>query len=540
MSKKMSSKLHDLIVKKDLIKAGTALDELIASKNLELNSFTPIGKDLMEVGRFELAAKVFAKWAEMEPENFMPWSNLGACLHKMRLNEDAKEILLHAIRLNPDNAFARINLGGVLQELRDYKAGIENALEAVRCDPTSSLAFNNLGSAFADSGMHQHAQHAFETSLMLDKKSQFARINLAKINSILGNTAIAIEQFEEALKIEEKNKGLQADVLKAHLAFDYLKMGRIEDGWRCYEYGFSPYLPLVMSRQPQRIFSVPKWGGQSLKSGQRLMIWREQGVGDEILFGTCLHELKNIGGQIIVECDPRLLNAYRRSFPEFEIRAEPLSVTTDLVQKNHDFDFHLPVGSLSRFFRKSLSDYQRGGPFIEVDQEQKLNFRERLAGTEGKLKIGFAWRSGMLSANRNAAYTSLIDWNDIFSIPNAVFVNLQYGDCEQELVEAEKLHGIQIHRWPDLDLKFDLDRTFALMSCLDVVVSAAIAVFPMAGAVGVKAVQLGAPYWANFGSASAYPWFPGARITGMVGSDMPAKDLKKVPGLIMEMLDIKF
>jgi ADP-heptose:LPS heptosyltransferase len=101
----------------------------------------------------------------------------------------------------------------------------------------------------------------------------------------------------------------------------------------------------------------------------------------------------------------------------------------------------------------------------------------------------------------------LEDWSDILSTPNVVFVNLQYGECEQELVDAERRHGIKILRWSDTDLKDDLEAVMGIMKNLDLVISPSTAVVPLAGAIGRKTIFIGHPTWVMLGEKTRYPWF---------------------------------
>lgn len=172
-----------------------------------------------------------------------------------------------------------------------------------------------------------------------------------------------------------------------------------------------------------------------------------------------------------------------------------------------DFDVHLPIGSLPKFFRRQLQDFDRSEPFIIPPPTSVKNFQERLLPYKNTSLIGICWRSGLLAVDRNTEYTLLDDWGDIFNLPGCTFVNLQYGDCEAELLEAEARFNIKIMRWADLDLKNDLDDVFALISCLDLVVTAGTAVCPMSAAVGKPTLLIQSRWdWPNLGTRY-YPWF---------------------------------
>ena len=55
----------------------------------------------------------------------------------------------------------------------------------------------------------------------------------------------------------------------------------------------------------------PIWNGEKNKS---VLVWKEQGVGDEIMYNSILPELKAISKKLIVYCDKRLIPLFNRSF----------------------------------------------------------------------------------------------------------------------------------------------------------------------------------------------------------------------------------
>ena len=85
--------------------------------------------------------------------------------------------------------------------------------------------------------------------------------------------------------------------------------------------------------------------------------------------------------------------------------------------------------------------------------------------------MGIAWRSSKRSQERNFTYTGLSEWGPVLGVPGVVFVNLQYDDCEEELVEARERFGVEIHVPEGLDQFNDIEGVAALMSGLDLVLT---------------------------------------------------------------------
>ncbi len=533
---KIDKKTRQIILSAAEPQAGQLLKKILSRPKLSFPDLSTLGRELMERGHFDFAARIFARWCEGDPKNPVPWSNLGGSLAKLNLFEEAKNVLEHAIEIDPTYVGSRINLCGVYQNMEEFKLALQTALEAVKCDPKSSLAFNNLGTALQDMGLYNEAKHAFQTSLLLSKDSFYARFNLAKIEAERGDIANAINHFEVSLEEEQRKRGANIDLIKYCLGYEYLKTGRLAEGWAGYDVGQSEKIPSGIARHPMRTFEVPRWNGSKLRPGQRLLVWREQGIGDEVMFGSCLKLLEEMGGEVILEASSRLITVMKRSFPNFEVREQAFSVSPNFTQTKFDYDCHIPIGSLPALFLKDIEDTSRLLPYIKPDTNLCDRFSHRLKQYGNMRKVGICWRSGLLNTRRNADYTLLDDWGGVFAMPNTVFVNLQYGDCEAELIEAEKKHNVEIIRWSDIDLKNDLESVFAIMSNLDAFISVGTAVVPFSGAVGLKGIAMLLNDWVSLGSREVYPWFPNIRSIVLPRTEYVAKALPLVPDVFEELM----
>ena len=395
-----------------------------------------------------------------------------------------------------------------MQALGDLQGNLNSALSAVSIDPTSALAFNNLGSALTDLAMFHEAKHAYETAQMLQPNQVDTLINLAAVEAKLGSSERAIEMYEKTLRLLPAREKHRREAVQFFASFEYLKSGNLAKGWDYYDGGFSPMVPLAGARTPKRVFDVPRWRGEPLQ-GKRLLVWREQGLGDEILFGSCLPDLRSLGAErIIVECDPRLVPTFQRSFPEFMVRSQ-IYYSNNFRSPNNDYDYEIPLGSLMRQFRRSISDFGRSGPYLKADPSLVEEFEERLKPHRDLPLIGICWRSGKLSPVRNLSYTVLEDWLPVLQSDKFRVVSLQYGDADAEIDEIKSKFAVDIVHWGDLDQKNELDKVFALMTCLDLVVSVNTAPLRMAAAIGAPVLSVEKRGWARLGEGSnASKWFP--------------------------------
>lgn len=470
-----------------------------------------LGEIYMRLELFELAAQIYARVLENDSKRTIVLSNLGAALLRMGKLSDAREVLEYCLELDPKNIHARINLGGVFQGQEEYRKALVNALEAVSIDPTHPLAFNNLGSAFSDLAMHPEAKHAFETASMLDPNNIDALINLALAESKLDRPQGAIAAYERVLPLlggYEKNR---ADSIKFFACFQYQTLGNLPAFWKGYECGFSPMIPKTGARSPNRLFNAPRWQGQRIP-GKSLLVWREQGVGDEIMYASIISDLRSCGANVIFECEPRLETIWRRSFPWAHIRKQnwdPLS----LKSPKEDFDYHIPLCSLGPIFRRSSETFASSKPYVLPKPSLAEDFRNRLnAISKGRPKVGVLWRSIKFTPARLKHYSSPLDWNGVLDRNDLSFISLQYSINQSEVDDIRKKYGDVLTIFEDVNLKDDFEKTVALVSQLDLVVSPDTTMFCIAGALGIPTILMWPGLRGYWGKTDNFIFFPSVKL----------------------------
>ncbi len=129
-------------------------------------------------------------------------------------------------------------------------------------------------------------------------------------------------------------------------------------------------------------------------------------------------------------------------------------------------------------------------------------WHERFAELGNGLKVGISWRGGRKPGVRRSRSTTLDQWIPVLRTPGVQFINLQYGECRQELATCPEQHGISIHDWDDADPVADLDDFAAQIAALDLVISIDNATVHMSGALGV-------PVWTLLPFAADYRWMTG-------------------------------
>jgi Flp pilus assembly protein TadD len=427
---------------------------------------------LTGLGRWAEAIPFFERWAALEPENAGVYQALGACYARQGLGPQAASCYVKSLELDPDSAEVGTHLGAWLVEESVSAPVLAFLCQVVERNPASAAAWANLGA----------------------------------VTKNLGDLNTALRCYERAVALHSSHAGILWN-----RSLCLLSVGRLAEGWADYEYRWQ-----AKALRQKRPFSQKQWDGCDA-AGKTILVWMEQGLGDQIAFAGMLPDLLRAGAHVIVECDPRLVALLKRSFA-----AEVVASTEkpDPRTERPDIDFQVPAGSLPRYFRSSLDCFPQHPGYLVPDAARTATWSRRLSALGAGLKVGICWRSMVAHGARSLYYAQLNQWGPILTIPGVHFVNLQYDQCDEELRGAETLFGIAIHQWEDVDLRLDQEEVAALIASLDLVISAGTAVDQMAGALGRPTWVLtrGSGDWWSLGTDHC-PWYPSVRAFHGRGSE---------------------
>ncbi|WP_247894414.1 tetratricopeptide repeat protein [Azospirillum sp. B510] len=480
--------------------AATCFDAVTGIQPGHADALDNLGSVRGAQGRPAEAEVFHSEAIRHRPDFAGAWNNLGNARHAAGRTAEAWPAWHVALSLDPARPETHTNLGNALRGAERFAEAERSQRRAIRLAPLEAMARNNLG--HLRQGRHDHAGAAacYRGALALDPAYGEAWSNLGLARQRLGDGEGAERCYDRAV-------ALRPDLALAHFNKGLLRLetGDLDRGWPGYGWRFGSG-QVGQGRQPR----AQAWRGEDL-AGRRLMIWGEQGVGDTILFSALCPELAGRAVSTILEVDHRLVPLFARSFPSLRVRAQALDARGREAMAIPDYDRHVPMGSLPRVLRRRLADFPPRPSWLVPDAGLAERWRGRLAALGPGLRIGIGWRSQMMTAERSLAYLPLDTWAPLFALPGIRWVVLQYGDVEEEVRRTEQMFGIRLHRWDDLDRKDDFDGVAALISGLDLVISPAMSVGELAGALGTAVWRFGTRDWTQLG-AEVRPWYPAMRL----------------------------
>ena len=481
--------------------AITIYAEILSSDQSNYLAKINISLCYLNVHLFEKAAAILHELHHERPKDFQTLKFCGVAYAKMGAFELAIKFLKRALAEQPGDFDTWIEITTAASANQQDIDAVYYATQAISLKPTSPIAHNNLGGALMAIGKMNEALYCFETALQLDPNNLMALGNTATIYEKNGDSTRAISTLEKCL-LHTQNGSIQESEIKFKLSFSHLYSGNLKLGWEMFDEGFKP--KNTRTRTPKRHFDVPQWRGEPIQE-KRLLVWGEQGLGDELMFFRALPDVFEHCEHITIECMPRLVSMFQRSFPNCHVRERSVDNSILLKPLYSDFDYHIPVGSLMRLYRNEISQFKKASPYIVVDPDLEIKFRQRLSEFKPKKLVGICWRSEKLAGDRNLNYTPISAWTPIFSVPGVQFINLQYGDCQEELDQVKAHFGVEVINWMDVNLKDDQESVAAIIKNLDVVVSAGTAVAQLTGAVGTHLKLFTPRSWTLLGQ-NEYPW----------------------------------
>ena len=493
-----------------------------------------LGSCFLELGEIESAEKEYKRAIQLLPNHLDALFNYAKlCAQTGRVHE-AMQIYAHLISVNPNHAPAVINLSKILIDEARTREAIDLLSEAVKYNSYDPEVWYAFGVALKERNEFTSAIEVFSKVIELNPKHHAAFVNRGASLREINEFSAAIRDLETAKNSQEADtlatlwatyaalyedthqdslveeafqKSIQFNPNDVNSQMNYgvwlLKEGRFKEAWLFYQNRHK----IKASMTVHWLHSIPVWTEGNIQ-GEILLI-SEQGVGDQIFHIKFLKVfLERYGKPACVLLDQRLISIYKRTFPDISFL--PLSQGSEINPSS--FDMQLGMADLATLLCLDPVEekiIQQPSIYPELIRSPILNH------LRGKPIIGLSWKSANAKSSADKSIC-LIDLMRAFKNIDAHWINLQYGDVDEDIINVKKELGIDIRQIHEVDVFNDLDGLTQLIHECDMVISISNSTAHFAGALGKSGLVL-VPfnkgklwYWHKDDGASV--WYPSLRV----------------------------
>ena len=486
---------------KKVDKIRDALSFLYFAKILSLNDKSidyEIAKLNTDLKNYLAADLIYKRL--MTEENINNEIKYSYCSNLIKLNKVNEAILfLEKIQINDDKNDILTSLLGVAYfQLKNFELAKKNFLKAINLNKNNDNAYTNLGNCYFELGLIKQAEDSHNNSLKINPNNKMALNNLAALYFFKGDINNAEKFYTLSINSNQKNYEAKYSLAQCQLAkLNY------KEGWSNFDFRW-------LSHNFNSPIFQTNWPKFKIKSERKnVLLWQEQGIGDQILFIRFLKDLMPIINNLYIEIDKRLHPIIKRLYPNINFYNRSLSI--DDININSQ----LPLGDLGSFFVQDDSYFLKNNKsYITSDIKKNEELQSKL-NSKNKIKCGISWISKNKDIGLNKSLT-LEMLKPILSISNISFIDLQYNDTNVERENFYKNNGIKVDKIKELDNFNDINGITSLIDICDFVITVSNSNAHLSGALGKETFLLLPKgkgklwYWTSQNYKSV--WYPSIQI----------------------------
>lgn len=430
-----------------------------------------------------------------------------------------------------EDADILLRLGSCYMQKRQFGLALTLFMSAGGVDPDEPAVYQNIGTCFRMMSLFDDAAKSYRKGIEIASKKlrevegTKLEVNVRSIlGQIYGNLAglhVNNGTPQTALDIYRKGLGVDPDnpVLKFNQCFSYLEQFQWREGWPLYHGGFDCGI-----RHTRSYKGVPEWDGSP---GKRLIVWGEQGIGDEIMFASCIPDVMKISEKVIFDCHPRLRKIFHESF-DIQCTGTRKNVTNVDWLAESGANASVCVSDLAMYYRNEDKDFP-GTPYLKA---------KKILLPGKKPSIGISWKGGTVDTRANVRSITLDILKPILEL-DADFYSLQYTpESSKEVCEFEASTGIRVHHFPQWVETKHYDITMSAIASMDLVVSVCTSAVHAAGSLGVPCWVLcpSKPAWRYGVKGRRMPWYNSVELFRQNRDEPWSAVINEVKGRVGEFL----
>jgi hypothetical protein len=270
-------------------------------------------------------------------------------------------------------------------------------------------------------------------------------------------------QFDYSLLHYEKAKELGYDCSRVNLniGMHFLKLRDFKNGFECVDLqsGGAWRLGQNFDVNKDRLSDIELWEGQN-PQGKNILVYSEQGFGDNIQFSRYLPELSRLSGNVTFLCYDALAPVIRNSHT-----FDDIDVLDSINEYVIDLDYRVPLMSVPRLIETTFDDIPLAEGYFAKTSNKDWGL------SSDRMNVAIAWEATKKDSRRSISLDLI---KNLCDNPKINFINIQ-KDSEHDIDGVVRV-GDRIQDFTD---------TVDILSQCDLLVSTDTAMTHVGGALGV-------------------------------------------------------
>ena len=495
---------------------------------------------------------------DINPDNQSALREKAHILYKLNNLDNALKFIIASVKINQKDYIALNIMGMIYSGLKEYKLAISIYKKAINLNSNYYPSYSNISKCLVEINQRDEAAMYLQKCLNLNPNFIEAINNLANIKNTSGDYIEAIKLYKQILINHKKHPDVNLNIAIAYFhnkdfknADKYFTISKIinhhSDKFKknysyflLYKQKYKEAWSIADGRLNLKEFSREDswinnfrnkiWHGEKINKNEKILIVKEQGVGDEILYSTMYSEALDYFSNIKIESEERLLSLFTRSYGNVNNFIPALSISND-KDKLKKIDKVIFSASLAKIFRNTKESFLKQ-KFLIPDKSILKKINLQLENISQNKKIGISWKSKRVFFGESKS----INLNNFFKfIKNEKidYINLQYGDIKKDLEEVKKEYKYEIKNLDNLDLYNDFEKISALLKNLDLFITVSNSTAHLAGALNVETLLIKPKanalfhYWNQ--PNNKCPWYPSVKLIDQsINIEDTALEIKKI------------
>lgn len=422
----------------------------------------------LQAGKLDLAEQFLSPALDQRPQHAVLWFYYGSLCVARGQNALGYQCLLKSMDLEPHPAVWG-NAAACLRNMQQIEPCRKLLRIGLDHDPGNPHMLANLCGSYVNEGDPLPGIECGNQIKDHPEVGPQAKFNLALLNLEAGNLAEGFELYATGHHTAREDRTYEPD-------------------------------PPVLTRELHE---------QLKGQGKRLLVFGEQGLGDELQFATMLEQAAR-DYRIVFDSHPRLQAIHETAGWAAEVQLTGTRKVRDRLL-SYPADAKVAIGNLARFYRTSFDQFPADVHYT-APQALTSQYREHLTKiAAGRKIVGLATRGGLMQTARLYRMMPMDVIEQLFADPSLMFVSLDYEDMTALAQWAHQKYGPNKFVWqPSILWHWQYEHTAALVAATDAVVTVPQTVAHLSAAMGHPTYVMtpSRPDWRLGLSGETWYWYP--------------------------------